>query len=155
MVVVVQHPSSFPYFTDPSLCSAVEGERQHPPPKTDDNLSCSISGKCVNGCAAYGKVCPYAAQIASRAAQDAIDALSKDSKIFLNHGKQRFVTFDPEDIRMGYKLGEGGFSKVNTCVINSGPEQGQELAIKFLKLKTMVDPHQFKHGAADLAVEAQ
>ena len=55
---------------------------------------------------------------------------------------------------IGKKLGEGGFSNVNLCTVKTGVDAGKQFAVKYLKKKAMVDLHQFKHGAADLAVEA-
>lgn len=62
---------------------------------------------------------------------------------------------DANDIVIGDLLGEGGYCNVNLCTIKNGQEAGQTFAIKYLKRKTMADLHQFKHGAADLALEAQ
>jgi hypothetical protein len=62
---------------------------------------------------------------------------------------------DTNDIVIGDRLGEGGYCKVSQCTINKGDEAGQTFAIKYLKRETMTDLHQFKHGAADLALEAQ
>ena len=41
------------------------------------------------------------------------------------------------------------------CTVTKGDEAGQQFAVKYLKRETMVDLHHFKHGAADLAVEAK
>jgi hypothetical protein len=65
-----------------------------------------------------------------------------------------FPFMDAEDIQIGKKLGEGGFSNVNSCTLTKGEKAGQEFAVKYLKKKAMVELHQFKHGAADLAIEA-
>jgi hypothetical protein len=70
-------------------------------------------------------------------------------------GEQRLPFLDLNDIVIGDLLGEGGYCKVNLCTIDKGDEAGQTFAIKYLKRETMMDLHQFKHGAADLALEAQ
>ena len=44
---------------------------------------------------------------------------------------------------------------MNRCILKAGPEEGQEFAVKYLKRKAMVELHTFKHGAADLAIEAR
>ena len=117
--------------------------------------SCEMTEKCVNACAAYGRVCPCAARISANAACDAMQELQKDSKIFAA-GKPDFTYLNADDIQIGKKLGEGGFSNVNECTVTAEnhPDAHQELAVKYLKRKAMVDLHHFKHGAADLAVEA-
>ena len=116
--------------------------------------SCEMTEKCVNACAGYGRVCPCAARISANAACDAMQELQVDSKIF--YGKPDFTYINADDIQIGQKLGEGGFSNVNECIITEpdNPDSNKELAVKYLKRKAMVDLHQFKHGAADLAVEA-
>jgi hypothetical protein len=65
-----------------------------------------------------------------------------------------FPFMDAVDIQIGEKLGEGGCSNVNACTLNKGEKAGQEFAVKYLKKKVMVELHQFKYGAADLAIEA-
>jgi serine/threonine protein kinase len=114
---------------------------------------CAMTEKCVSACSAYGRVCPCAARIAGHAACEAMQELMKGSKIF-KEDERTFVHLDPNDITISEKLGEGGFSNVNRCVVQAGDEAGQEFAVKYLKRKAMVDIHQFKHGAADLAIEA-
>jgi hypothetical protein len=118
---------------------------------------CEIEEKCVQSCAAYGKVCPCTARIAAHAACDAMNELKKDSRIFPQDdgdNKPNFTYLNADDIVIEKKLGEGGFSNVNLCTIKTGVDADKQFAVKYLKKKAMVDLHQFKHGAADLAVEA-
>jgi serine/threonine protein kinase len=119
---------------------------------TDTTNTCDLSERCANACAAYGRVCPCAARAAGRAACNAIKKLSDNSKIF--HGKPDFVKLDCDDLVIGKKLGEGGFSLVHEVVLQAGDEQGQTFAVKYLKRKIMVNQKNFELGAADLAVEA-
>mmetsp|Transcript_37087 Transcript_37087/g.77068 ORF Transcript_37087/g.77068 Transcript_37087/m.77068 type:complete len:525 (-) Transcript_37087:465-2039(-) len=134
-------------------CHVDEQEKKKSEAK--ERPSCEMTEKCVNACAAYGKVCPCAARIASHAACDAMQELQKDSNVFSTE-KPDFVYLNADDIQIGEKLGEGGFSNVNRCIVTASnhPDTNQELAVKYLKRKAMVDLHHFKHGAADLAVEA-
>lgn len=69
--------------------------------------------------------------------------------------KDGLPLLDAEDMSIGDKLGEGGYCYVNLCTLTKGNEAGQTFAVKYLKRKTMADLHHFKHGAADLALEAQ
>lgn len=140
--------NAFPPCTAPD-CKVDESEKQ----RASGKPSCEITEKCVNACAAYGRVCPCAARISGHAACDAMHELKLNSRVFTDENPN-FHYLNADDITIGSKLGEGGFSNVNQCVITSGEEAGQECAVKFLKRKAMVDLHQFKHGAADLAVEA-
>jgi hypothetical protein len=124
--------------------------------------SCDMAERCVQGCAAYGRVCPCAARIAAHAACEAMQELIDNSRVFVppegvepdQEGKPDFPYLNADDIVIGEKLGEGGFSNVNACVVTTGDEAGQEFAVKYLKRKAMVELHQFKHGAADIAIEA-
>lgn len=115
--------------------------------------SCASAERCVHGCATYGKVCPYAAHVASTAACEAIAKLSVGSHIFPQE-KISFTYVEPDDVVIGSKLGHGGFSNVSQCVLTTGKDAGQELAMKYLRKQVMVDLHSFKHGAMDLAVES-
>jgi hypothetical protein len=118
---------------------------------------CQLAEKCVESCEAYGRICPCAARIAAHAACEAMTELRRDSRIFkpMEEGSPPdFYYLQAEDIVIGKKLGEGGFSNVNLCTVTAGDEAGQEFAVKYLKKKAMVDLHQFKHGASDLATEA-
>lgn len=118
----------------------------------DTTNTCDLSERCANACAAYGRVCPCAARAAGRAACNAIKKLSDNSLIF--HGKPDFCTIDCDDMVIGIKLGEGGFSVVHEVVMQAGERQGQTFAVKYLKRKVMVNQHEFELGAADLAIEA-
>ena len=87
--------------------------------------------------------------------------LRKNSRLFAqvvdsedDEGKPNFPYLNADDILIGEKLGEGGFSNVNLCTVLNGKDAGQQFAIKYLKKRAMVDLHQFKHGSADLAIEA-
>jgi len=124
---------------------------------------CEMTEKCVASCAAYGRVCPCSARIAAHAACESIRELKENSRIFVSSpedgesecGKSNnFLYLNADDIVIGKKLGEGGFSNVNLCTLKIGDEAGQEFAVKYLKRRAMVDLHQFKHGASDLAIEA-
>ena len=108
---------------------------------------CAMTEKCVAACAAYGKVCPCAARLAAHSACESMTELLQDSEIFLE--KPDFEHINSEDIVMEEKIGQGGFSNVNRCVV-----KGTNYAVKYLKRQAMVDLHTFRHGAADLAVEA-
>lgn len=148
----MEHPGDFPACTAPS-CDVDETEKQNYAKSAASKPSCEMTEKCVNACAAYGRVCPCAARIASQAACDAMRRLIIGSHFF-SQEKPDFPFVNADDVVIGDKLGEGGFSNVNNCIVTSGDEAGQEFAIKYLKRKAMVDLHQFKHGAADIAVEA-
>jgi hypothetical protein len=141
----------FPPCTD--ACTVDEEEKQRAAEFAACKPSCEMTERCVNACAAYGRVCPCAARIAANAACDAMRQLTVNSHIFPEE-KPNFPYLDSSDIVIGEKLGEGGFSSVNHCMVRTGEEAGKEFAVKYLKRKAMVDLHQFKHGAADIAVEA-
>jgi hypothetical protein len=137
------------------ICGVASEEKERVAEAVATKPTCEMTERCVQSCAAYGKVCPCAARIAAHAACNAMSELKQGSHIFpQDEGKPPFPRLNAEDIVIGEKLGEGGFSNVNSCVISKGEEAGQEFAVKYLKRKAMVDLHQFKHGAADLAVEA-
>jgi len=130
-------------------CTVTDEERK----LAADRPSCEFSNKCVSACAAYGKVCPCAARISSHYACDAMKKLMEDSAIFLE--KPNWHHFDADEIKILDKIGEGGFSNVNLATVTSAVDGSkEEYAIKYLKRRAMVDLHQFKHGAADLATEA-
>mmetsp|Transcript_10866 Transcript_10866/g.16608 ORF Transcript_10866/g.16608 Transcript_10866/m.16608 type:complete len:450 (-) Transcript_10866:299-1648(-) len=114
---------------------------------------CKFEAKCVAACAAYGRVCPFAAKSAAKSACKAIKELSQDSKIFTS--KPDFEHWNADDLVIGKTLGCGGFSEVHevslkqvTCSKNDKP-----LAVKYLKQQAMVQRRTFEHGAADLAME--
>jgi len=113
---------------------------------------CEFAEKCASACAAYGKVCPCAARSAGRVACRAMEKLSQESVLFAE--KPDFIKIDCNDLIIGKKLGEGGFSVVHEVTLTSGEEQGQTFAIKYLKRKVMVQQRLFELGAADLATES-
>lgn len=145
-------------------CTVDEKEKERVAAAAASKPTCEMTERCVQSCAAYGRICPCAARIAAHAACDAITELKENSRIFPQDAcstgaeegsiKPNFPYLNAEDIVIGEKLGEGGFSNVNLCVVTKGEEAGQQFAVKYLKRKAMVDLHQFKHGAADLAIEA-
>lgn len=141
-------------------CTIDEKEKQRVAFASSSKPTCQLTERCVESCAAYGRICPCAARIAAHAACDAMNELKVNSRIFPQNVdteeavKPNFPYLDAEDILIGEKLGEGGFSNVNLCSVTKGDEAGQCFAVKYLKRKAMVDLHQFKHGAADLATEA-
>jgi len=154
--------SFFPPCTS-SDCQVDEEEKQRVAAKPP----CALAERCVSSCAAYGKVCPCTARIAAHYACDAMKELTRNSRLFAaqacsdsehdpddSERKPDFPYLDAEDIVIGEKLGEGGFSNVNLCTVTKGEEAGKQFAVKYLKRRAMVELHQFKHGAADLAVEA-
>lgn len=143
-----QSSSNFPPCRED--CKVDENERR----AISSKPSCAFAERCVSACAAYGKVCPCTARIAAHYACDYVAEIRADSKLFAEE-KEDFVYLNPEDLVIAEKLGEGGFSNVNRCILKAGPEEGQEFAVKYLKRRAMVELHTFKHGAADLAVEAR
>lgn len=119
---------------------------------------CLQAEECVSSCAAYGRVCPCAARAAAQAVHEKMDKLLQNSVLFQS-GPPEFERIASTQIAMGEKLGEGGFSNVNSCVLLSKDgsrvsSKENEHAVKFLKRKIMVDVRHFRHGAADLATEA-
>lgn len=118
----------------------------------EDIHTCQFSSKCVSACAAYGRVCPCAARAAGRSAERAIEKLLKNSILFSE--RPEFIMVDCEDLTIGKKLGEGGFSIVHEVRLKTGEEQGKIFAIKYLKRKVMVNQRLFELGAADLATES-
>lgn len=107
--------------------------------------------KCVGTCAEYryGRVCSCAAQAAGKAAHEKTLQLLQDSEIF--KAKPVFTEINADDLVMGERIGEGGFSYVNDCRLKGSDKT---FAVKYLKRKIMVDVRNFKHGAADLIAEA-
>eukprot|EP00550_Attheya_septentrionalis_P006586 CAMPEP_0198289210 /NCGR_PEP_ID=MMETSP1449-20131203/7481_1 /TAXON_ID=420275 /ORGANISM="Attheya septentrionalis, Strain CCMP2084" /LENGTH=506 /DNA_ID=CAMNT_0043987507 /DNA_START=202 /DNA_END=1722 /DNA_ORIENTATION=- len=126
---------------------------------------CALTEKCVQGCAAYGHVCPCDARAAGQYVEKALMDLSKDSKLFAC--KPDYPTYECSDLLIGWLLGEGGYSEVHDVTIKPERDndndntrmdtksEGQEYAIKFLQRQAMVDRDSFKRGAADLAIEAR
>jgi serine/threonine protein kinase len=111
--------------------------------------TCQFADKCVEACAAYGRVCPCASRAAGKAAHEKTLQLLKDSKIF--KAKPEITSINADDLVMGERIGEGGFSYVNDCHMKGSEKT---FAVKYLKQKIMVDVRNFKHGAADLIAEA-
>jgi serine/threonine protein kinase len=111
--------------------------------------TCQFAEKCVEACAAYGRVCPCASRAAGKAAHAKTIQLLEDSKIFLADPNLNEINAD--DLVMGERIGEGGFSYVNDCHMKGSDKT---FAVKYLKQKIMVDVRNFKHGAADLIAEA-
>jgi len=148
MAMVAPSELSFPPCNED--CKVDEDERR----AVSSKPPCAMAERCVNACAAYGKVCPCSARIAAHYACDSVAELLADSDLFASE-EDDFVYLDADDLVIHEKLGEGGFSNVNRCLLQAGPEEGQEFAVKYLKRKAMVELHTFKHGAADLAVEAR
>jgi len=158
--------SFFPPCTNPNECQGDDKERERVAARGGPS-GCASTERCISSCAAYGRVCPCSARIASVYACNAMHELRKNSRVFAQQpegcgeaakndaeGKPNFPYLNAEDIVIGEKLGEGGFSNVNLCTVTKGEEAGQQFAVKYLKKRAMVDLHQFKHGAADLAIEA-
>jgi len=143
-------PSDFSFPPCTEDCKVDEDERR----AVSNKPPCAMAERCVSACAAYGKVCPCSARIAAHYACDSVAELLADSDLFASE-EDDFVYLDAEDLVIHEKLGEGGFSNVNRCLLKAGPEEGQEFAVKYLKRKAMVELHTFKHGAADLAIEAR
>ena len=151
----------FPPCPSPNECTVDDAERLRAAARGASKPGCAMTERCVSSCAAYGRVCPCAARIAAHYASDAMHELRKNSQLFAQvvdpedgEGKPNFPYLNAEDIVIGEKLGEGGFSNVNLCTVLNGIDAGQQFAVKYLKKRAMVDLHQFKHGAADLAIEA-
>ena len=122
-------------------------------PQTDQgnaSVSCDSSNVCVSRCAACGRVCPCDSRAASLAAQTKMQAMIAESKIF--EGQPQFQTVAGSDICVAEHLGEGGYSMVDACTIDSF--QDCRLAIKYLKPDVMLRQKYFEHGAADLVAEA-
>ena len=113
--------------------------------------ACETTDHCISRCAAYGRVCPCSARAAGRAAQKKMDSILEDSEVF--DGQPLVNAVDGSNILMGDKMGEGGFSCVNSCSLKDAPLD-ESCAIKYLKRKVMVDKRSFEHGASDLANEA-
>ena len=143
-----------------STTTTISAEKEEAKGSGSDS-KCQLMEKCVSSCAAYGRVCPCAARAAGRAACRAADKLfADDSKLFRERPKYDLI--DADDLIIQEKLGEGGFSLVHHVVLvnrneknnKAGEQQGQHLAIKYLKRKIMVNQHSFELGAADLAMEA-
>ena len=166
-------PQSYPVCTNPE-CDLREEDQARQQAKTSGEAAscsdgdevhpkCEMAEKCVEACAAYGRVCPCSARAAGRAACTAVKKLRENSNVFAassdgegtesNSSNNNNITkLNADDLVIGEKLGEGGFSVVNACTLKTDPEK--KLAVKYLKRKVMVNQRHFEHGAADLAQEA-
>ena len=122
--------------------------------RIDSTVKCHFTDECAADCASHGRVCPAAARTAGKAAHRAIDRLLKGSNVFRE--APSFTYLEEDDLLIGEKLGEGGFSVVHEARL-ARPQQSQEsseCAIKCLKLQAMINEKTFRLGASDLAVEA-
>ena len=129
--------------------------------------ACLEAKRCVSMCEGYGRVCPYSALRAADYACKHLRHLFHDSDFFVakNHNDScndnEFVDFeyrvDQDDLKIGDLLGTGGFCSVHACTIPSLTKPGEAdtlYAVKALRRQSLCDPNIFKHGAADLALEA-
>jgi hypothetical protein len=144
-------------------------------------LKCCVDeGKCVNGCAAYGRICPLSAIEAGQVAKLKVESMSSaDSLLFgpsssspllllsskhrqhHHHQQQQqqnelvgsFQRIDISDVIMGEVVGEGGYCTVHACALKGG-RMDESCAIKSLKPQIAAAKKTFAQGAADLAVEA-
>ena len=142
-----ESPLTAPVCTNPDCDLRSESSSDDP-----DAPACALSTKCVAACAAYGRVCPCAARAAGKAAHKKLMELVQGSKLFTE--KPDMPQLEASDLIMGEKIGEGGFSIVNSCRLKNQPDSTPSLAVKYLKRKVMVDYKGFQHGAGDLATEA-
>jgi hypothetical protein len=114
---------------------------------------CLESGKCVESCTAYGRICPLAAAAAGRAARLKMESIVEDSPLFGGQTPHFHTTIPPDHLILGEKLGEGGFCSVYACAIKDAPLD-ESCAVKFLRPQIAASQKNFEHGAADLATEA-
>jgi len=114
--------------------------------------TCEESEHCRARCAAYGKVCPRHARAAGKAVCKRVQNILSDSCLFAS-GEPSFHRLERSDIARGKRLGEGGFSLVETCEV-VGVDPTKKLAIKYLKRPIMVQLETFVCGASDLVNEA-
>lgn len=121
-----------------------------------------------------GNVASTVAAGAGRAAQRALERLTRDSRLFRDYqgmgghsaSGSEIASIDPSDLDVGRMLGRGGFSEVHEAIWlpSSDAEEadGQETtcpkkryAVKYLRASVMKDKKKFERGAADLAIEAK
>jgi serine/threonine protein kinase len=119
-----------------------------PPPP----LGCQEVGRCVNSCAAYGRICPLSAAAAGKAARLKMASILAGSPLFGGNPPE-LRTVEWSDLIMGEKLGEGGFCLVHACALKDAPLD-ESCAVKSLKPQIAANRKCFVHGAADLATEA-
>ena len=154
-MVIATPPCNDPACELRSGCAGRETEEvenaQSSNSSSDPSNPCALAEKCISSCQAYGRVCPCTARRAAQAACRAVSALSTDSKIFAT--KPELHDVDCDDLIIGEKLGEGGFSVVHKVTLRNN-NNNTALAVKYLRRQVMVERHPFAHGASDLAVEA-
>ena len=114
---------------------------------------CLDYGKCVESCAAYGRICPLSALAAGNAASVKMEAILADSPLFQGQPPIFPKTVKSEDLVLGERLGEGGFCYVYGCAFKDAPLD-ESCAIKYLRPQITSQKKSFEHGAADLATEA-
>jgi serine/threonine protein kinase len=152
MTTLVTHPTT----TIMPLALDIKNKQEHEQPL--HQAVCS-SQRCVSSCAAYGRVCPCHARIAAQSALKRIQQLHVNSQLFTSNNNDasttKFKEYSADNIRIGARLGSGGFCHVHECdILGNGDSTTKHVAIKYLKRSAMVDAHEFQHGAADLASEA-
>jgi len=113
---------------------------------------CEESETCCSNCVAYGRVCPCHARTAGKAVCSRVHSILKDSLVFVD-GEPSFRRIQPSEITLGKRLGEGGFSLVETCELK-GVDPTKKFVIKHLKRSIMVEVKTFVYGASDLVNEA-
>jgi serine/threonine protein kinase len=128
--------------------------------------ACLEANQCVSMCEAYGRICPYSAKRAAEYACKHVRHLFKDSSLLDKHKRNNeelefHHRLEEDDMKMGELLGTGGFCSVRACSIpclanrlNESVATKTTYAVKTLRRQCMSDPSIFRHGAADLAVEA-
>ena len=114
---------------------------------------CLDYGKCVESCAAYGRICPLSALAAGNAASLKMESILADSPLFQGQPPIFRKTVNSEDLVLGERLGEGGFCYVYGCAFKDAPLD-ESCAIKYLRPQITSQKKSFEHGAADLATEA-
>ena len=83
MVAAVSHPAGANQACDdPQDCNQAKGTSK-----------CALAGKCVDSCAAYGRVCPGAALAAGKAACEAVKKLRQNSIVFTYEPAMRQLVF--------------------------------------------------------------
>lgn len=99
-------------------------------------------------------ICPVAAGVAADETLKSLKVLKQESRLF-SKGDPEFNELGNDDLMIGERLGEGGFSIVDRCVLLSSSEPPyRECAMKSLRRETMQSMQKFQKAASDLAVEA-
>ena len=114
---------------------------------------CLDYGKCVESCAAYGRICPLSALAAGNAASSKIQSILDDSPLFQGKPPNFPKKVHSDDLILGRQLGEGGFCGVYGCAFKDAPHD-ESCAIKYLRPQITSNKKSFEHGASDLATEA-